>query len=925
MALSASVQTNLMPRMLGSAMFRPGTQDVLGTLNNQKAKYLPFVFSTMDVALIEATPNSIRPILPGSDGTPSVPLSRVAVGAAVTNGTFNGNLDGWTNADQSGATSEWTAGNCMYLFGNGASAAVEYQAVATSSPNVEHALRIVVQRGTVTLNVGTAAGDSTYAFNLALGVGTHSIAFTPTGTFYVQFSNADEIIALLLSVAIEGAGDVALPTPWGASDLGNLRWTQSAEIMYIAWGGQQYQIMRWGPSNTTGASGPRSWSIAEYLPFNGPFLTENITPTTLAVSGLSGEVTLTASSSLFQSGHIGALFRLAPSGQSTTFNAGGANQWSEAIEVTGVGSQRSFGITVSGTFVGTVVLQQSIGAIGAWEDVGTVAPGTTGIPTNAIWSGVRNVSAWTSAVNGVVYDGWDNQVIFYRIGFGATYTSGTAVCTVNTAAGSVTGVCRVVAVTNSTSATVDVLIQPNNTGTLQGLASTAATTLWWEGLWSDVQGWPNAVCIYEGRLSWFGSGYNALSQSDAYLGFDDTDVSDGGPIIQQIGYGPVDKVNWALALADLLIDTPAREITIRSSSLGGVLTPTTYDAKDCCTQGGAAVPAIQIDFNGVFLQRSGRRIYLLSYTPSFFLMDYSATDLTNFVPDIAIMENGAPLSAPGFFWLAVQRQPDTRIIGLLNDGTARICVWDAAENEHAWIKQEAAPSAAGASSYVDCIVLPGQGGATSAEDLVYYATKRVVNGATSYRLERMAREDECIGQPISKNLDAHLFGTNAPFSTSISLPHLVGEIVSVWADGADHGTFTVGADGAVTLPKPVSNWCAGLPYSWQFQSTKLAYAAKLGTALNQKKKIANLGLVAANMGAGAIQYASSLSGPWYDMPSTYKGGPVAAGAVLPAWDDETFNFPGVWDTDSRLCLQGQSPKPAILLAAVIDMETRESA
>lgn len=914
-ALSASVQTNFMPRMLGSAMFRPGLQYVLTTNGNQKAKYMPFVFSTTDVTLLEATPNTLRMILPGADGTPTDPLVRPAVTTTITNGTFSGSLTGWTNADQAGALSQWLSGNLMFLEGNGASQAAEYQEIAVAGGNVgvEHALRIQVARGTVTLNVGTSAGDGTYAFNLALGVGTHSIAFTPTGNFFVQFSNVAQTIVLVQGIAIESAGIVTLPTTWGASDLPNLRWEQSAEVFWVACAGQpQIKIARWGPS---GHLGGRSWSIAQYQPLDGPFMVENVTGIQLTPSGLSGEITINASQPFFQSSHVGALFRLASTGQEVLFTAGAANQWSNPIKVTGSGAnQRNLTIGVGGTWAGLIVLQQSIGSIGAWQDVGTVTPGTTGIPASANWTAVNNLTTWAANVFGTVYDGWDNQTIYYRIGFEASYISGSALLSLSTASGSITGIARVVAVTNSVAVTADVLIQPGNTGVLSGLGNTLPTTQWWEGVWSPKNGYPSSVCLYDGRLSWFGKGFNVHSVSDGYESFDDTITGDSGPIIQQIGSGPVDNVNWALALADLIIDTPAREICIRSSQLGGIITPTDYVMKDCCTQGGSPIPALKIDYNGVFVQRSARRIYLLTYTPSFFLMDYSASDLTNFVPDIAIMENGLPIASPGFNWIALQRQPDTRIHALLNDGTARVCIFDPAEDEHAWIKVETA------GQIVDCVVLPGQGGPSSAEDLVYYQVARTIGGQTNYYLERWAREDECIGGAVSKNMDSHLAG-NSP-TTTLSLPHLVGQTVVVWADGASLGSFAVGGGGTVTLPKMVTNWCAGLPYRWQFQSAKLAYAAELGTPLLQKKRIARIGVVAANMVEKAFQYGKDFD-TLYDLPSIYKGAVIAPGTVFPAWDDETFSFPGDWDTDSRLCLQGQSPNPAILLAVVIDMETRE--
>ncbi|MGL9734736.1 MAG: hypothetical protein ACR5LF_00275 [Symbiopectobacterium sp.] len=53
----------------------------------------------------------------------------------------------------------------------------------------------------------------------------------------------------------------------------------------------------------------------KYEAADGPFNTLNVTGTSLKPSATTGEITLTASSPLFQSGHVGALFRLESSGQ----------------------------------------------------------------------------------------------------------------------------------------------------------------------------------------------------------------------------------------------------------------------------------------------------------------------------------------------------------------------------------------------------------------------------------------------------------------------------------------------------------------------------------------------------------------------------------------------------------------------------------
>lgn len=904
-ALSAQIQTNFMPRVLGSMMLRPGAAFLGHTAGDNQAKFLPFIFASNDTALLELTDSTLRPWVS------EAPITRVAVGTAILNGTFPTDLSNWTQADESGAVSSWVAG-VMQLTGTGFNLAKRYQQVTVAFADLgkEHALRIVVAQESVLLRVGLSAGSDELVPERTLGTGTHSIAFTPNGPFFVQFANNVNVNAWVQSVAVEGPGIVSLPTPWPLASLPLLRWDQSGDIVYVACDGfQQRKIKR-----TQGSTNPRSWSIELYQPKDGPFLSENVGPVTLTPSATTGAITLTASEPFFRSGHVGALFRIASIGQSVTVNAAGNAQYTAPLKVTGIGTARNFGVNVSGTWVGTVVLQRSIGAIGAWTDVGG--------------------EAYTINTTKTANDSLDNQIVFYRLGFEAGYTSGTAVCNLTFAGGSIAGICRVTGITSSTVASANVQTQPGNTGVLQGLGSTSASSNWWEGQWSSYRGFPTCCGFLEGRLWWPGRGAIIGSVSDAFESFDEIGTpGDSGPINRTIGSGPVDVINWMLPLQRLVLGTQGAEKSARSSSFDSPLTPTDFILKDAGTQGSAAIAAVKIDYNGVFVQKSGRRVYQLVYSPNFFMMDYSLKDLTNVCPDIAIAENGVPLAVGGIATIAVQRQPDTRVHGVLNDGTVRVLVIDPLEDEQSWVKVQTARTLAGAGVVEDVVVLPGM-----IEDAVYYSVKRVVNGATVRFLEKWAREDEGWGGPVAKLADAHVIYSGAATTTITGLSHLEGETVVCWGwntatpftdslgntVGRDLGTFTVTGGQIAGLAVAVTNACVGLGYTAQFQSSKLAYAAQLGTALAMPKKIAKLGVLMANAHFQGLKYGPDFA-TLRSLPTTFNGKVMGANTVYSLYDAPLFDFPGTWQTDSRLCLQAQSPRPCTLTAAIIDIETRESA
>jgi hypothetical protein len=632
-AMSAEIQTNWMPRVLGSMMLRPGWQYISDTRNDAAAKLFSFIFATDDTAQLEITTGVLRIRI--SDTL----LTRAAVTAAVTNGAFTSNITGWTDSDESGGASAWLTGGYLSLLGDGTNAAIRDQQVTVNEANTEHALRIIVQRGPVILRVGSTSGGDEYITETTLGTGTHSLAFTPTGNFHVRLMNRRAFTSLVDSVAVEASGTVELTVPYQAADLPLIRMAQSGDVLYVACDGyQQRKIER----RTT-----RSWSVVMYEPETGPFRNVNTSPVTIAPSALTGDITLTASKALFRSSNVGSLYRIQSSGQTVTESINAENTFSDPIRVAGVEGQRAFGITIAGTFTATLTLQYSVAEPGSWVDVTTY-----------------------TAEQSISYnDDLDNQIIYYRIGVKAgAFTSGPVVATLTYTSGSITGVARVTGFTNTT--TVNAVV-------LTAFGAITASSDWWESSWSDRRGWPSADALYEGRLWWFGKDKSIGSISDAFEDFDDNFEGDAGPINRSIGEGPVDSICWALPMQRLIIGTQGAEFSARSSSFDEPLTPTNFNIKPASTQGSALIEAVRMDSMGVYVQRAAQKLYQLAYNLD--QNDYRSEDLTALVPDI---------NEAGIVGIAVQRQPDTRIHCWRADGTVGVVVRDPVENVVCWIDIE---------------------------------------------------------------------------------------------------------------------------------------------------------------------------------------------------------------------------------------------
>lgn len=872
--LAAQVQTNWMPRVLGSMMLRPGLQYLGGILSNSPCKFLPFVFSALDTALIELTDSTMRVWV--ADQL----VTRNSVATTVTNGNFSVNISGWTNGDSGASVSSWVEPNYMQFIGDGSSRAIEDQqiSVAAGDIGVQHGIRIVIARGPVTLRIGSYKGDDSYINETILYTGTHSLAITPTGNFWIRFFSSQLAAVWVDQCIIEPPGVMEIPTPWTQDDLGNVRMDQSADVLFCCDGVHQQQRIE--------RRSTHSWSVVLYQTLSGPFGIQNIGPTTMAVSSVAlGNVELTSSNEYFKTAHVGALFTLTSVGQNVTANISAQNTYSNVIEVEGVGTTRNLSIQITGTFSGTVTLQGSLGSnAGPWADV----------------SG----KSWTAPFVGSYNDTLDNQIVFYRIGIDTgNYVSGTAVCTLSIAIGSIVGVVRVTDYVDDKHVNCEVITPCGTTG---------PTTTWSEGKWSDVQGWPSAVVFHQGRLWWTGKANVWGSISDAYNNFDPTFLGDAGPIIIQIAQGQVDTINWLLDLQRMCMGGQTSEFAVTSNIVDDPLTPTNFQIRAASTQGSSSVRAVKIDMHGVFIGRTGKKVFSLDMGTNYPFYDYVPNDMTALTPDLLP-------AGQNFVRMDHQRAPDTRVHCVASNGSVFVAVNDKTEDVMAWIEIQTL------GIIEDVVVLPALNGAF--DDQVYYVVNRTINGATMRYLEKLAQESDCAGNlPYCNLADSYMQFAGGQVLTG--LDHLDGQQVVVWGNGVDLGTddtvspwqllYTV-SGGSITLAEPASNIVVGLPYTGQFQSVKLGQALQgIESPLNRTKSINHIGLVMADVYSKGLQFGPEF-GYLDDMPEIEEGAIVQVGTRTD-YDADPIEFPGEWTQDSRICLQAKAPRPVKVLGVTIDME-----
>lgn len=942
MRLSAECQLNWLPTVVGSMGLRPGLQYVDQVRANSPALLVPFVYSKFDTALLELTANFMRVHI--DDAL----VVRAAVGTVIGDSSFSG-TGAWTTGNTTSGASVTIAGGGMRLAAGPIGSVAQAQQVISVAPadfGVVHGLRVVVENGPVTLRLGSAAGLSDLIEQTTLDTGTHSLAFTPlTAAITLQIESTDAWEKSLSRCTIDTAGTLELPTPWGEADLDSLRVDQSGDIIFTtAYGIQQYKIERRGTT---------SWSIVQYRSGNGPFGSGLVGSVNLTPSVFTGNGNLNSDRSYFKPDIVGALFLLFTAGQTNQVSLGAANAFSSAVRVTGVGTKaRDYNWTVAGTFVGTVTLQRSFdGPDSGFTDVATLAaPGTLASATGSLASGTQPSPLL------------DNVIAWERVGFKADgYTSGSCTVSSNYSGGGGWGICRVRSWVSPTQVNIEVL---------QPFSSLAATKTWAVSDWSPLAGWPSSLAFHDGRLQFAGGDKYWGSQSDNYTGFAEQDslgegLGDSGAIIETFGAGAVDSVNWLVSLTRLLAGRDQQVSSIRASSLEEVITPTNVSARDCSTHGSARLPAIKVDKEGIFVEQDGRRVYLLAFDAQ--KGDYSPHDLTRLNLDIG---------RPGFTGTAVARQPDTVCIFPRRDGQVANLLYEPEDDVACWYRMQTM-------GWIErACTMPTASGIETAQ---YFVVRRIVNGVTRRFIEKLAPRDNCVGGALNQLADSHVVYQGAPAS-SIALPHLPNTNVVIWADGADRGTATTDASGTCAMPggASYSTIMAGLggdvvtfdgegelsasmpvPAAYEgltaevftdrrrvgtltvqggqltlpngrkegrliaffgftapFYSAKLAYGAQGGSALTQRKKIDHLGLLLFDTHYQGLKVGQSFLA-LDDLPQMVQEAVIPADTVFDEYDEPSIVVPGSWDTDARLCLLAQAPRPAKVGAVIVGINTNE--
>jgi hypothetical protein len=882
--------SNWFPRVMGPMTLRPGIECCSRLTSDAVARPVPFERDSATAVVLAMQANVCTIYQDGQ------PVQVVNSSSVIANPTFSSALSGafttgWKDDSETGDGTDGTAssgtGTLVLTATKYRSASVQQSvAIAGGDQAKAHTVRIVVARGPVYVRMGTSQDAEDLLTEQRLSTGTHKLTVTPNASaLWIKIRSEDREAARFVTecrfehTALGGAGNLTLPTPWAEADLPYLSWDQASDVLFIGDGvSQPRRIERRGAS---------SWSIVLYQTRNGPLRSPTTDKVRFTPSTYTSNGTLTSSLPYFKQSHVGSLFELTHPEQHVIEELNGVGQTTGSITVTGLATStsppgpfndRNFGYTISfsaGTFVGEIAVERSTDAEGL------------------IWT------EWTTHLNGggdvstSVNDEQSNLTCRYRFRVKA-YTSGYANVTMTYLMGSTTGLVRIAGFTSATSVEYEVV------KTLGGVTATAN----WRGpAWTDDLGWPRVPRFRDGRLHWFFGDTDYASAVDDYDNYDDAMEGDSAPFVRTVGSGAADGVRWALDMDKLSVGTSSYVASVQASDLGEALTPTNFAVRRGPSVGASFVPPAQIDDRAIMADKTNRRLYEIGSTDG--TAKLSASDATRLNPSAV---------ASGVKAMAVQRQPDTRVYAVLDDGTCAVFTFERDDRVAAFTDITPHGYASSSSNAVeDVCVIPGP-----TQDRVYF----VVRLGSQRWLARLALEADQRSVSACALLDFHtvLMGSVSAINGAT---RFAGQTVQVWADGRRRAPVTLDGSGNGSLGGTYARVVYGLGFKAAFRSVKLAYGAQLGTAIGQTKIVKRVSPILSNSVLDGVRVGQS-SAATDPMPASVNGAWRTDGQFFAHLDEDPFPIPGDWDTDSRVYIEADSAYgPVTVQAIAIDIETRE--
>ena len=598
---------------------------------------------------------------------------------------------------------------------------------------------------------------------------------------------------------------IEVETDFLEGDLKYLRFTQSADVMYITSGRlpvktlSRYSDIDWRFDNL-------KIDIESFMPIN---IDEDIkiTPTEI-----TGDITLIANKDVFSEDLIDSQIKISHKIGTAEVSAGLPGGGSGAPLSGAVLCGKSWSFITRGIWAGSVQIQKSKDGI--------------------TWEIEQTFSAWNDFnvnVNGTV-----TEATFFRVFMSGSAGSNGANATLTSKAYTHDGIVKITGVTDGKNATAEVV---------KMLGSTAATDLWCYSAWSHKNGFPMCVSFYQDRLAFAGSKRQPnnvwFSRTGNYTSFEvekaDGKVLDDSGISLSIIARELFDIRHIVPTQDFALFTSGNEWILSGNN---ILKPTEVNPRVQTAWGSSYLEPLLIGNRIVYVQRRGGKVRDMGYT--YESDNYTGDDLTLFVSHLT---KGASLIDATY-----SQQPDSMIYFVRDDGAILCLTYLREQQVFAWSVIQTK------GSYENVVSVP-----TDKSDDVYVVVKRVVDSKVVRYIERFAADVKSDYPSDHICMDAAKVIDNNENAVVIDgLEHLKGELVQIIGDDnlcVSEG-YIVSDEGRVTLPYVCKKVVIGIPYKMKIELPDIASEVDGVGSTQGKKKTLNKAILKVENSFGGRAYVS---------------------------------------------------------------------
>ena len=360
----------------------------------------------------------------------------------------------------------------------------------------------------------------------------------------------------------------ALPVRWIPSTYGQIRWTESASVIYTVDGlGIPLVITRISDAN---------WTIGNYAAVNGPTLPQNLNVSqTIQASGTSGNITLTANVPLFTPDHVGSIWRLDEG------DLGSIPYWT---------ADETIAITASTT--NTATYRRNSGAVYAAYAGPGVAAGNVSVGVNAP---TQTYGSFLSAAGNASW-------LFKYLDYGYVQITG---------------------FTDSQHVSATVIgVGETPQSVLPDSLTTIPTYRWSEAAWSGVRGFPTLTAFAQQRLGFLVNYKFYLTYSGDYYSHltDNTDASAISGSLLAID-GSLLQPQWTYSSGWIVVGCADSEPVIRGPNAFDALTQTNILAVVDKGQGSAWHIPANVDAGVINIGTNRKRLHYTKINRLFDTLD----------------------------------------------------------------------------------------------------------------------------------------------------------------------------------------------------------------------------------------------------------------------------------------------------------------